>query len=75
MSDIACRYERGLEGEQLAGKIILFAEAEVRQRAAELQDRIHRAGIELGGRAWRQDVEHHLVPANFGVYRSSEFAR
>lgn len=75
MSDAACGYERRLEEEHLAGKISLFADVEQRQREADLADRVHRGGMELGGRASRQEIEHLLSPAHFGAYRSSEYAK
>jgi hypothetical protein len=75
MSDIACRYERGLYEEHLAGQGDLLAELEERKRNAQLRDDIHRTGMQLGMSATSQTIMHRLVPHRFGHFTTTDYNR
>lgn len=72
MSDLACRYERGLERADRG--LTLWAEQETPARMAELRDAIQAYGL-ARGQASRREIVHALVPARFGVYTTPDYAR
>lgn len=74
MSDIACRYERGLAAEEAAGALTLWHETEERQRLTDLRDRLYAAGLQRQT-ATREELVHELAPQLFGQHLRSEFAR
>lgn len=75
MSDIACRYERGLEDEHRAGQQDLFAHSEAQVRALELRERVHRVGLELGEEATREQIVHRLAPMQFAKHTNPDYAK
>lgn len=75
MSDIACRYERGLEEEYRAGQMDLFADSNSLVRARELRAAIHRQGLVMGGAASLRDVRHALVPKRFSQHTDTDYAK
>lgn len=74
MSDIACRYERGLADEAAAGQDTLFAESENRQSEGKLMDAIHKAGLERGV-ITREKIRHLLAPGSFGEHTITDYNR
>ena len=73
MSDIACRYERRLREEHMAGQGDMLAEQEARDDHAQLREDIHRTGLTLGPQATAQAVRHLLVPARFANFTITDY--
>lgn len=74
MSDIACRYERGLAEEAAAGQGSLLSEIESREDESRLIDAIHKLGLEREIMT-REKIRHVLVPRSFGLYTSTDYNR
>lgn len=74
MSDIACRYERGLTEEASGGQGDLLAENEAQERQAELMDAIHAVGLEQRVMS-REKIRHRLAPQNFGQHTVTDYNR
>lgn len=74
MSDIACRYERGLTEEAAAGQDTLFAESENRQSEGDLIDTIHKIGLERNV-VTRERIRHLLAPRSFGQHTITDYNR
>ena len=68
MSDTACRYERGLYEEHMAGQGDMLVEHEERERREQLREEIHRTGLTLGSKATPRAVRHLLVPRRFAQF-------
>ena len=75
MSDIACRYERRLYDEHLAGQLDLLASSDEKVRARELRDRVHQTGLALAAEATLEQIIHHLAPRLFGKHTRPEYAQ
>jgi three-Cys-motif partner protein len=74
MSDIACRYERGLADEAAAGQDTLFTESEDRQSEGDLIDAIHKIGLERQV-VTREKIRHLLATREFGKHTITDYNR
>ena len=74
MSDIACRYERGLKDAHDGSAMSLLDEYDKRQHLTNLRDTVYEVGIRRQV-ASSQDIIHELAPKLFGQYITSDYAR
>lgn len=74
MSDLVCRYERGIEGAASAGQMTLWHHDEVRREEALLKGAIYEEGLSAGSIS-RVDLELRLAPRNFGRFVASDYAK
>jgi hypothetical protein len=74
MSDIACRYERGLKEVAEAGAMTLWGDQEERQHLTNLRDVVYEVGLRRRV-ATREQIVHELAPKFFGRYITSEYAK